>query len=82
MARVSSYFPVSWRDIPECVPGITLRFRVSYRSGIDRDYFGQFGDMSLLNRTLMHRVRTDAFITNVCVYLPSGRFLCEVDKYS
>ena len=82
MTRVSSYFPVSWRNIPECVPGVTLRFRVSYRSGIDRDYFGQFGDMSLLNRTLMDRVRTDVFITNVCVYLPSGRFLCEVDKYS
>ena len=80
MARVSSYFPVSWRDITECVQGVTLRFRVAYVDGVTRDFFGKFGAMSLLNRALMDRVRADVRIQDVCVYLPSGRLLCEVYK--
>lgn len=75
--KVRLYVPVAVCDIPERVHGVQLRYHVCYVPGNERDYFGRCGSVSLMFKALKARLSRDASISDVQVFLPSGRFLCE-----
>ena len=74
---VRLYIPTPVLEIPERVHGQALRFVVTYVSGCSFDYPGRCGAVSRLFSALRDRLGRDRSIVDVCVYLPSGRLLCE-----
>lgn len=78
---VKLYIPVATCDIPERVNGVRARFVVSYAFGVDREYFGAIGSVVLLFRALRARLVRDRSIWLVRVFLPSGRLLCECQRF-
>lgn len=78
---VKLFVPVATCDIPERVNGVNARFIVSYVSGIDREYRGRIGAVSLLFRDLRARLARDLSISYVRVILPSGRLLCSCQRF-
>lgn len=71
------YVPVAVCDLPERVHGVVCQFYVCYSSGREARYSGRIGAVSCLFDALVDRLSSDSSISDVRVYLPSGRFLCE-----
>ena len=78
---VNLYVPVATCDIPERVNGVTARFVVTYILGSDRSYQGRIGSVSVLFKALKDRLVRDRSIVDVQVFLPSGRLLCECQRF-
>lgn len=81
MRRVSTYIPTPFMEIPERLHNVKLRFYVCLRNGNDFERSGDFSSAWNCLSLLRSRLVSDASISNVMVYLPSGRLLCEVDGF-
>lgn len=71
------YVPVAVCDLPERVHGVVCQFYVCYSSGREVLVSGRVRSVSCLFDALVDRLSSDSSISDVRVYLPSGRFLCE-----
>ena len=78
---VKLYVPVATCDIPERVNGVEARFVVTNFLGITQVHYGRIGSVSLLFSALKKRLLRDKTIIDVQVFLPSGRFLCECQRF-
>lgn len=78
---VKLYVPVATCDIPERVNGVQARFVVTYVLGVTQVYHGRIGSVSRLFSALKGRLVRDCSIVDVQVFLPSGRFLCECQRF-
>ena len=78
---VNLVVPVATCDIPERVNGVTARFVVTYVRGFDRSYQGRIGSVWALFKALKARLVRDRSIVDVQVFLPSGRLLCECQRF-
>ena len=78
---VKLYVPVATCDIPERVNGVQARFVVTDLFGVTRVHFGRIGAASDLFYALKMRLLRDDTILDVQVFLPSGRFLCECQRF-
>lgn len=78
---VKLYVPVATCDIPERVNGVEARFVVTNLFGVTQVHHGRIGSVSRLFSALNDRLVRDRSIIDVQVFLPSGRFLCECQRY-
>lgn len=78
---VKLYVPVATCDIPERVNGVEARFVVTDLFGNSHVYNGRIGSVSRLFSALKDRLVRDRSIIDVQVFLPSGRFLCECQRF-
>lgn len=81
MRRVSTYIPTPFMEIPERLHNVQLSFAVVMCTGnvVVRD--AEFSSAWVALSKVRERLKSDAFISSVFVYLPSGRLLCEVDGF-
>ena len=81
MRRVSTYIPTPFLEIPERLHNVHLRFHVFMCTGNEVVRDAKFSSAWVALSQVRARLASDVFISSVCVYLPSGRLLCEVDGF-
>lgn len=81
MRRVNTYIPTPFLEIPERLHNVQLGFRVVMSSGNEVVRYAKFSSAWAALSQVRARLVSDVFISSVCVYLPSGRLLCEVDGF-
>ena len=81
MRRISTYIPVPFLEIPERLHNVLLTFHVVMRSGNEIVRHAEFSSAWVALSQVRERLLSDVFIFSICIYLPSGRLLCEVDAF-
>lgn len=76
--KLVSYCSDFVSSAPDRIQNCECRFDVTYVSGVDISYVGRVSSVFALMRALRRRLYSDGSIFDVCVYLPSGRLVCEV----
>ena len=77
---VAYWFNEQVLSLPYRLHGVDIVFRVTYSSGVSRDFSGRLGSFSGLRRSLCSRLRRDFSLSVVQVFLSSGLFLCECSR--